>query len=73
MLLFRNFIAICDHYITRDNDDESFCSDYLKPVTSFYLSKVKKIEQPSSTKNEIIHEVSYIQFLLYHFILITTQ
>ena len=64
MLLFRNFIAVCDYYITRDNDDESFCSDYLKPVTSFYLSKVNKLEQPNSPKNETIHEVSYIYKLI---------
>ena len=65
--MFRNFIAVCDHYITRDNGDVSFSRDYLKPVTSFYLSKVKKIEQPNSPKNETIHEVSYIQFILFNF------
>ena len=63
-MLFRNFIAVCDHYITRGNADESFCSDYLKPVTLFYLSKVKKIEQQSSAKNETIHKVSYIQMYI---------
>ena len=60
MLLFRNFIAICDHYITRGKGDESFCSDYLKPVTSFYLSNVNIHDQLVSAKSETIREVSYI-------------
>ena len=58
--MFRNFIAVCDYQLKGDNDEESFHTGFMKPVTSFYLSKVNKMEQLCSIQNETIYEVSQL-------------
>ena len=58
--MFRNFIGVCDCYLKGDNNGGNFHTDFLKPITSFYLSKVNTMEQLSSVKNETICEVSQL-------------